>query len=405
MVSGQASTAKWVVPLSAIALAAAAGVIVAVMQTSSAAPDLQVLERIVVAPAEADNGLDTLTATNTIDDAVTFPDYLADLPGTPVDIELNQENGDLWILVVPADGDNLLLKNAAGTTDLISYRLPKRGATPANSALALSGRGDPVVALGDRVLFVNPETEQYSELTLSPDTSGSVLIVGLDVAGETAILVRRDSQYLSEVSSDGETTEIKLPQGFETVDQLIAQGDWVWLIRKADSQGGAPAGIGLLNRLTGAFTTVSRKPFAADLLGERLIAATWAPLGLVSIAESGTTEISVDDAGMDLLSRLGPDGVLEVGAEGQYVWITAASLSSVGRISLDTGRSDVYDLPIYEIQGTRVFCPPPESESSGSACSENFEMFTHVAAIVITSAGDVYFADTTMNRLGLISPQ
>lgn len=408
MINDRTGRGNWIIPLGAIALAAVAGVVAAVMQTSSAAPELHVLERAVVGPADADGGVDSLVATNVIDDAVTFPEYLADLPGAPVDIEVNRDNGDLWILVIPADGYNVLLKNPAGTTDLISYRLPERGVAPANSAMALTDTGNPVVVLGDKVLFVDPESEQYSEWTLSPDASGSVLITGLDVVDGSAILTRWDSEYLSEVSlSTGETKEIKLPQGFEIVDQLVAQGKWVWLIKRADSEGGAPAGIGVLDRMTGDFDAVTRKPFAADLLGNRLIAAAWAPLGLVSIDESDSTEISVDGAGMDFLSRLGPDGVLVADSDRRSVWITAASASAIGRIELDTGRSHVYELPIYEIEGARVFCPPPEDDSNegASACPGSFEMYTHVAAATVTPVGGVYFADTTMNRIGLISPQ
>jgi hypothetical protein len=78
-------------------------------------------------------------------------------------------------------------------------------------------------------------------------------------------------------------------------------------------------------------------------------------------------------------------------------------------IELETGRDEYYPLPStaetlpasIPFPWYLVNCPTPREEG----CLPRYPSFTNVDGIAVAPNGDLYFADATFNRIGIVHPR
>jgi hypothetical protein len=338
-------------------------------------------------------------------DKIEFPPYLAGLQGQPSDIAFDKA-GHLWITWTQSDGQLVLAQGDLNHSQLSQYTIPANKPGP-EPRLAIDGRGDLIIGVGREVVRVNSSTLDYKSfgLSASPGAVGATpgadgTITGLRVDGESAFVSRFGSQSITELSLDsGNSNELAVPDSFGGFDDFIVSNGALWLLKIGDTVKGPPSQVGRFDLSTASFRVISTRVRAAAADGDGLMVLNWAPDGtdrILHVDSAGSQRpVSADTLTGVFLGRLGDSKVLSDGRGG--FWLTDIAANMVAWISPGTGATNSYALPAWEIPRAGTGCPP------GTDCSGSFPVHTNISGVAVSPNGDLYFADTSLSRIGLIS--
>jgi hypothetical protein len=212
-------------------------------------------------------------------------------------------------------------------------------------------------------------------------------------------VVRYGERSIFQVAlSLGAISEIPLPSDFSAVDDFVVTTRDIWLLHTADG-GDGPSRIGRLDRATGELQTVSRKVRSAGPYKDGILAVTWEPDGAAQVDSTGFHDVDSKALGT-LTDKMGI--ATEVAAAPSGVWWADTTAQSVVWLDPDSGNARIFRLPAYQIPGA-IHCPPVSGQPN--PCGGPFSVFTQVNSIAVSPSGDLYFADATMNRVGIVPAQ
>ncbi|HEY8766085.1 MAG TPA: hypothetical protein VIP09_02285 [Dehalococcoidia bacterium] len=333
-------------------------------------------------------------------DAIQFPAFLGPIQGRPTDITVD-DSGRVWAASIDEDG-SLWLNEGQPQSEIQHYRIPTKS-VPSNAELAMAGKGELVIGAGQELIRFNLQTLAYSTLTLpakqtdaASSQQGVGAVVDLHVDAGYAYVSRFGEPGITRVSLGDEAVEvISVPEQFADFDHFLVTGQLIWLLRTADTQNGPDSQIGMLDTASGKLTVVDGKVRTAAPFKSGILALRWDPQDIAYVDSSGAHPIDVP--GLDTyISTMGPDARISIAPDGQTVWISDVTSNSILRVSLTDLSIQSYPLPMWQLPGSGPNCP------NGGDCSHVFDVRTRVVAIDTSSNGDVYFAEDTINRLGLI---
>lgn len=344
------------------------------------------------------------------DDDITWLAGMNELPGRPVDIAVDQESGDVWALVLVApEGTNLLYRREASGA-VTGYDLGGRWVP--DPAGHLESAGDRLaVALDGRLLLIDPASGEYREAHLQrprrqDDLSANPFVAGMHVVDDSLFLNWGLSLAVVEVSlTEDEARTISVPGSFGAIDQVVVSEGYIWLMQTADHTAGEKAHIGWLDRESGELLgTAALKPYTAAVDGDELVVPAWGPFGLYRVTARGFTEVGADAKTTEYVeSRMGPAALALVDEERDVVWIVNPTAGAALRVDMVRGESEEYALPVYEVDATYRSCP--QVLPGDPPCPETYTQFTDVRAVALSESGDLFFADATAFRVGMIPAQ
>jgi streptogramin lyase len=353
--------------------------------------------RLVEAPLSANTGSNGGGYMSTLDpgsSAVVFPAAISGFQGQIGDIAVDK-SGVLWIVGTGSDEEFYLARYGPNAAELKRYALPV-GDVAARARLEFTDQDQLVIATGKNLLVVNPDSFQYKDIDLAGSPSSGA-VMELRVSGGSAFLSRYAQNSISEVDLDsGKSIEHAVPSSFVNFDDFQVTQSKIWIIKTGDTAGGQPSAIGSLDRATGKFEVVSTKVRSAGLRGDDLFAVTWDPDAVVRVTGSGTEAIPAAGLSDFVGPGLGVEKEL-LADSGGFVWITDLSRNSVARLDPDSGKATVYSLPLFGVDISTVSCPPPGCGDAGTV-----PVSTNVTDVAVSPTGDFYFAENTLNRIGLI---
>ncbi len=296
------------------------------------------------------------------------------------------------------------MRTGSGTVE--RYVLP--GQVGGFPKLAISDDGEPVVGVYQKIFVVDPKTVEYRifELeaasqseSLDPETlpQAAGAVVNLKVSSNTAYVSRYGMSSIMALDLEsGESSETPISRAFGGFDDFAVLGEDIWLVKTNDTLGGPPSQLGILRG--GQLQIISRKVISAAATTDELIVATWDDTGVGQASSEGFREFQPSGQASDMLARLGPETLIGPVSQDQY-WVTDPSQNMVAWIDQSGGSSAVFELPTWSFDASSLVCPISDY---GNECGGVEHVPTRVVALAVSPGGDLYIADETKNRIGIV---
>jgi streptogramin lyase len=337
------------------------------------------------------------------DPAVSFPSALSGLPNPPSHL-LVDAGGALWFPLFTGGGrGDRLYRYDPATDALQSYDLPNSPSSGLFSAIAQAPDGHVLVAYGYLVLDFDPASGAFNQHQL-PQPPANFAQQGVESGTwVTDMTVDADGRvYLGRMNTAaltaldtaaGTVTEIPVPPAFGTVMDVQAGKDGVYL---SNWLGGPDTArqVALLSP-TGAFTPVPGGASGFAVRPDGSVYAATMDRGVVLLSTGETSPLA---AAALAPSLTGMKDYLAVDKDSGRIWFAGRDLGTVGRFDAADGSTTLYHLPSYVILGSEIYCPAP------GPCKD-WVSRTRVDGLAVAPNGDLYFADATLNRIGLIRGQ
>lgn len=369
-----------------------AGILTAVLLNdgeSITAPQAQA--EVVTAPS----GL-PLKVLQEADERVSFP---AELEGLGLTIEKLAVGPDglVWIpSFTGGESGHLLYGYDPASGEIKSFSLPGRPGSGLSSAIGISASGQPVLAYGGIVTVLNPVSGSFTTYELPPVSKGghvTDISIGSD---NTSYVTRENTSAISVVDlTTGNASEIEVEAASGEMFDVEVLGDDVYVahwITGGDIYDPSTGGTGLIR-------------LGPDGTQEVLDGSSWA------IARAGDSLYSIDLEGQvrayvdqslsgavhTQVTQTADQGIVAVETQTGDLWIAGRFAASVVHWHAGSQSQTAYALPVYLVDASAIRCPPlVECGDSRSP--------TMIGDLAVAPNGDVWFTDTTLQRVGVIHP-
>jgi streptogramin lyase len=335
---------------------------------------------------------------------VSFPAGLSDLGGQPAGLAFDRD-GVLWYIATNESGRLVLGKiSSQGIVDRLV--LPGEGGGLAR--LGMIDGQSPVIATGQQILIVDPKSVDYRVLKL-PDVADSAALASdiapsaagrvtdLKIDGRIAYVSRFGMNSITRVDLDsGEALEIVVDPAFGGFDNFVIEKGNIWLLKTGDTPGGPPSQLGVIRNGQSRVDIVSQRVRSAVATGDGITAIGWNPDGVFRVGSDGQSENVQVEPLASFFSRLGPEARIVEASAGQF-WITDVTSNSVAWLNTTSGETKLFELPTWSIDQSRFNCP------YGVDCSGVEVGGAHLDSAAVAPNGDLYVADDTFNRIGVIT--
>lgn len=351
------------------------------------------------ADAEVVNGPngEPLTVFQEADEHITFPAELQSLDILMEKIAIGPD-GDVWIPAFSGgETGHLLYHYDPGSSTVAKYGLPDRPGSHISSAIGVTPSGQPVLAYGGIVAILDMDTASFTTYDLpvesQPGAAGTqVTDIAID-SGGVAYVARENTDAVAVVDlSTGATSSIAVEGLTGKIFDVEILGDDLYIahwIQGGDIYDGGTGGTGIMRiarsgsneNLEGsswALATDGHRVHSLDLHGSIRTYDTGTLTGTLQVHAPQAANI----------------GSLAVDPETGDTWVAGRGSTSIIRWSPGAGET-AYDLPVYWLDGTFLSCPPKADCSGGP-------MPTVIGELAVAPGGDLYFTDTTIQRIGVI---
>ncbi len=400
---------RWLAAAAAIALLAAGlGVLAARLTADEGAPPLGVTSNDVAAAGP--NGEPVVV---TADPAVEFPASLGGLANPPTHLAVDPKTGDLWFMIFTYDGvSNTLYHYSPLAGSVETFAIPSSTGSELFSAIGIDARGHVISAEGSVVTDFDPASKFFTQVRVeqpttptarySPADGTSILDMAVG-EGSVLYLSRMNVPAITELDlSTGKTRELPYPAEFGPAYDIELGRDGLWMTSRWNIETISSAQTGLIDVATGAFTTAGGGTTAlatapgGDTLGVRASTPEAPAPDLVRVTANGLAPLPFASASgkAGAISGLGILDNIAVDQKTGATWFTGQGSGSIFRVDTGTGVVREYKLPAYK--GFVPRCP------EGVPCPSNGNLATHVRGLAVVPNGDLYFADATLNRIGVI---
>ncbi len=336
------------------------------------------------------------------DPAVSFPSTVSALSNPPSHL-LVDASGKLWFPLFTSAGGARLWRYDPATDALSSHELPSSPASGLFSAVSAAPDGHVLLAYGYLVVDFDPASGAFKQFQLpqppanfakqSAEPGTWVTDMAVD-AGGAVYVSRMNTAALTKVEvSSGTIAEIPLPATFGTVMEVAAGKDGIYLSNWLDGPGIARQ-VALLGP-TGTFTSIGGGASGLAVRPDGSVYAATMDRGIAALSSAGVSAL----AGVDLTANLsGMKDYVVIDQNSGITWFAGRDVGTIGRLDPGSASASIYQLPAYVVPGSRIFCPPP------GPCQDVVSR-TRVDGLAVAPNGDLYFADATRNRIGLIRGQ
>lgn len=324
---------------------------------------------------------------------VSFPPELSGLGsvgGLAVD-----SKGNFWIPVFTGgDSGHRLYRYNPADGKIDTFSLPDNPGSAISSAIAVSPTDQIVLGYGAIIAVLDPGTGGFKTYDLPSNSPNHVkfgadegtYVTDMDVGPDNSAFVTRMNIAAVTVVDlgSGATSEIPVAGMSGALFEVAVSGESVFAANWSSSGGTRVV------KLSGdAFVEVA---------AGSLLALAGAADRVYTLAADGTLVGHSGNSTTTATEKQIPEAImgesLAVDRGSGAVWL-AGEQSVLIRWDPKPGLTEAFQLPTYWVRGESMFCPP------GADCKGS-TMYTTVGGIAVAPNSDVYFSDSTMNRIGLI---
>lgn len=350
------------------------------------------------------------------DPNIEYPEAVSELLFPPSHLAVDPSTGDLSFVGFTYNGETNDLYHYTRSGDKLDrFEIPASNGSQFFSDIAVNSRGEVISAEGDLVLIVDPDGG-YREIRLPPPENfakrkgwDGTYVIDMELDGDdNAYLTRMNTAAITELDlQDGSVNEIPLDPSLGQFQKIALAGDQLWMTTiYATETTASTTAVMDVNTKTVEVTGIVTSALVDDGQGRVFVSRQTEPAVVAvderdAALEAGPWTFTREHDGLQWNPRL-----LAVDKEQGRIWMAGGG-SGIVSVEPSSGREEYYGLP--SVAETMPFsavqflipCPTPREDD----CWNGRPSFTSVDGIAVGPNGDLYFADATFNRIGIVHPR